>query len=164
MVSASTQLEIFFSLDKKWKPQGIEVIHKRGCTHSFFTQRTVKDPATIQVDSCTSADLWCLLSMLGENIYYTLAFQNVFTLMSSICWGCSDVSDLVYEMALEYKQVKLFPWHCFLSVVEGRTWIHPGFVVILSSKMTHHIKCTWPLMQPQKCGAPLRIHQLCVCV
>lgn len=146
------------------KAKCIEMIYKRGWDHSFFTESTMKEPATIQVDSSTSADLWYLQSMLWENIYYTQAFQNFVKLISSTCWGYSNVSEAVYEMALGYKQVKLFPWLCFLRVSERRTWIHPGFTVILSSKMTHHSKCTWPLMQPQKCGAPLGVCQLCVCV
>lgn len=113
----------FFSLGGKRKMRGIEVIYERGRAHSFFTQNTGNEPT--QVDSCPSAELCSLLSLLLENIHHTLSFQN-FELFSSVGWGCSDVRAAVWERALEYKGVKLAPGLAFSGCPEKE---EPGFIL-----------------------------------
>lgn len=100
---------------------------KRYWSDSFFTQNIVNEPAIIQVDSSTAADLWYPMSVLWENIYYTRAFQNFFKIISSKQWGCSNVSDVVCEVGLECKKDKLFPCLCFSCIrkkILDSSWFH----------------------------------------
>lgn len=103
--------------------RGIEVIYERGRAHSFFTQNTGNEPT--QVDSCPSAELCSLLSLLLENIHYTLSSQ-IFELFSSVSRGCSDVRGAVWEIALEYKRVKPAPGFAFSGCPEKE---EPAFIL-----------------------------------